>query len=183
MKWVPCHKCADYALVDDEDEPAVGAMRIHVPRDAHVIREDDDDEDFARWERNAREGLGRGDRRRLLWFISVCFMNNRVVPKWAQEEFLAAQRKVYGYEVESWDEVFGRPLKKGRQREAARRRAEKAQPIWERVTERHEAGEAIDKNLFDSVGKEIGVGSTVAAELYYGFWKEFRQRDDEESSD
>jgi hypothetical protein len=183
MKWVTCHKCADYALVDDEDEPSPGAMKIRVPRDACVLREDGSDKEFAKKERNTREALDRGDKSALLWFFSWCFLNCHVVPKWAQEEFLAAHRKVYGYEVESWDEVFGRPLKKGMQRAAARRKTEKAQPIWERVTERHEAGEAIDKGLFDSVGKEFAVSGTIAAEIYYGVLKEWREFEDEESSD
>ena len=40
--------------------------------------------------------------------------------------------------------------------------------VFERVEERHKAGEALDKDLFAEVGKEFGVGGTVAAELYYG---------------
>ena len=37
---------------------------------------------------------------------------------------------------------------------------------------RREAGEKIDKNLFQSVGEEFGIKGTLAAELYYGAWQE-----------
>jgi hypothetical protein len=42
-----------------------------------------------------------------------------------------------------------------------------ANPVWRCVTERREAGEKIDKNLFQSVGEEFGIKGTLAAELYY----------------
>ena len=32
---------------------------------------------------------------------------------------------------------------------------------------RHEAGESITKDLFESVGEEFGVSGTVASEIYY----------------
>jgi hypothetical protein len=158
MKWVTCHKCADYALVDDEDEPA-------------AVHEDEDD---LRTERRMRDAVEHGNAPTLLYFIAHCFSNGLAVPEWARERFLAATRK--GSEIKSCDEVFGRPLKKGKQLKAARRRAQLAEPIWSRVCERHSAGEAIDKGLFDSVGKEFDVGGTVAAEIYYDFEKEFKER-------
>jgi hypothetical protein len=35
------------------------------------------------------------------------------------------------------------------------------------VQELSESGRAIDKKLFEDVGKEFGVGGTVASDLYY----------------
>ena len=37
------------------------------------------------------------------------------VPPWVQEKFRAAMDKFHRREIKSWDEVFGRPLLKGKQ--------------------------------------------------------------------
>jgi hypothetical protein len=43
---------------------------------------------------------------------------------------------------------------------------------------RREAGEKVHKNLFDSVGEEFGIKSTLAAEIYYGYERFFYNGED-----
>jgi len=74
---------------------------------------------------------------------------------------------VLTYKVKSWDDVFGRPLEKGKRLKTERRNMEIASPIERRISDLHKAGKAIDKSLFAEVGKEFGVSGTIASELYY----------------
>lgn len=78
------------------------------------------------------------------------------------------QRQRTTYEIKSWDEVFGRPLKKGKQLATERRNYNIGARLMYRVRERHRAGEKIDKGLFEAVGKEFDISGTTASELYYG---------------
>jgi hypothetical protein len=58
--------------------------------------------------------------------------------------------------------------KKGKRRDAAQRRARWEQIVYERLEEYSKAGEAIDPNLFDRIGRELGCGGgTVVGEMYY----------------
>jgi hypothetical protein len=86
--------------------------------------------------------------------------------------------KFHRREIKSWDEVFGRPLLKGKQLATEQRKLRLAGPIYQRVYERHMAGEPVTKALFDEVGKEVGVSGTVAAEIYYELKNGFLTDDD-----
>ena len=174
MKWVPCWRCGDYTLIEDEPEPAPGAMRICVPHDAHVIREDWD-RHYAKTERRAHTAIERGDKRELLSFINWCFMNRLVVPSWAQEKFSQAMQKSHG--IRTWEEVFGRPVKKGARLPDAMRRSDLAPRIWDSVNDRHEAGEPISKELFEVVGEKLGCGGTLVGKIYYEILKEFKDQE------
>jgi hypothetical protein len=133
------------------------------------------DDEFAKSEHYYRSALERGDKGALLRFLHHCFMNNRAVPGWAQDAFSDIMRKVRRYEVKSFDEVFGRPLKKGAQLATGRRKQRAAPLIWDGVCARRSAGEPITKALFDAVGKEAGVSGTVAAEIYYELVEEMEK--------
>jgi hypothetical protein len=131
---------------------------------------------FAEHEQSCLEKLGQGDQGALLHFIDFCFLQRRDVPAWAREKFREAIGKVRSFEVKSWDEVFGRPLKKGKQLAALRRRSEALSKVWKLVNARRRAGEALDKRLFEAVGREVGIGgATVVEKMYYELLAEFRE--------
>jgi hypothetical protein len=100
-----------------------------------IVRDLRRDQDFAEYESHMQDALNGGDSGALLRFISECFRADRAVPKWAQEKFKNAVDRVSRQQAKSWEEVFGRPLKKGKQLEAARRKAELPPKIWHRVGE------------------------------------------------
>jgi hypothetical protein len=114
-----------------------------------------------------RRRFEAGDKSILLSGLQFCIWCNMPIPAWLKRAFLNACRAGYTHEIKSWDEVFGKPLKKGQRQATARRNVKIAHEVHQRVEERHRAGEALDKALFAAVGKEFGVGGTVAAELYY----------------
>jgi hypothetical protein len=147
-KWVHCLKCWDYALVEEE---APGPSPEVLP-------------DFERYRRKYEAG-DISTLPTALWF---CLTNNEPVPDWLKDAYLKATHRVWSHEVSSWDDVFGKPLKKGRQRAAAQRKYALANPVWQRVMHFvHEANEKIEKDLFQRVGEEFGIGGTLAAEIFY----------------
>jgi hypothetical protein len=90
-----------------------------------------------------------------------------IMPEWVAEAILSACEKVYGFEVESWDDVFGRPLKRGRRLNAERRNLKIKYRVHHRVSELNRAGRGLGKKLFDEVAKEFGINGTLVSELYY----------------
>ena len=94
-------------------------------------------------------------------------MGDVPIPPWLKQAFQNAYGAKSDGKIKSWDEVFGRPFKKGIRPARERRNRRIANDLYERVEERHSAGEPIDKSLFEAVGKDFGVGGTVASELYY----------------
>ena len=109
----------------------------------------------------------QGDKTQILYCLHWCFIGDVPIPPWLKQAFKNAFNAKSEGKIKSWDEVFGRPFKKGTrpERELYKRRI--ASGLYDRVEERHSAGEPIDKSLFEAVGKDFGVGGTVAAELYY----------------
>ena len=105
-----------------------------------------------------------------LQYIYVCFNERVAVPPWVQEKFRAAIDKFHRREIKS--------LLKGKQLATEQRKLRLAGPIYQRVYERHMAGEPVTKALFDEVGKEVGVSGTVAAEIYYELKNGFLTDDD-----
>jgi hypothetical protein len=150
----------------DDREP----LQIWVPQDAQVFREES--EILKKLERRALTKLKEGDKSELLHFIANCFACRSAVPDWAAEMFHKAVLKSFSKEIRSWDEVFGRPIKKGTHLRRAKRKFEIGSPIRDRVNQRHAAGEPLDKVLFELVGEEFGVGGTFVSDLYYA-WKKF----------
>ena len=96
-----------------------------------------------------------GNKSAVLDAINWCFGCNRPIPGWVQSDFFNAYGDVTSGLLKSWDDGFGRPHKKGSQPAAARRRRRLAIPIMDAVRRRQAAGEAISKDLFESVGKEV----------------------------
>jgi hypothetical protein len=109
----------------------------------------------------------KGHKNELLYCLIWCLQNNvPIQATWVYQKFLEAYFAVTGCEVKSWDDVFGRPLPKGGQLATERRKIEIRWSVYECIRNRHEAGEPLEK-LFREVGKDFGIGSTVAKELYY----------------
>jgi hypothetical protein len=130
------------------------------------------DDDFLEQMCRRYEG---GDKTALPYSLNYCITNNHPIPPWLAMAFREACHKVLMHEVKSWDEVLGRPLKKGKQLAVEQRNMKIAFPLWERVRERHKGGAAIDKGLFEEVGGEFEVGATVASELYYEMCRELEE--------
>jgi hypothetical protein len=125
----------------------------------------------------AKELYEQGDKAQLLYWLAHCIRDHRPIPLWLEKAFLAACRAGTRFEIKSWDEVFGRPLKKGKRLATERRKWVITEPLWTRVVDLHAEGKPLDKELFNTVGKEFGVSGTVASEIYYGVMHEMAEDD------
>jgi hypothetical protein len=134
-----------------------------------------DDELWAKHEQKMRADYESGNKHALAELISMCATYGRVIPRWAGGEFYRAVRKVERLEVASWDEVFGRPLPKGKRLSAERRKRAMVSPVMQGVARRCADGEVLSKELFVRVGKDVGASGTVVEEVYYAGMKKLIQ--------
>ena len=82
-------------------------------------------------------------------------------------------RSVTQYKVRTLDEAFGSVLPKGAKLPAYRMRREKGLQAYLETEAKHEAGAAIDQELFESVGKDLGISASKVRDYYYAakkFW-------------
>src|SRR5262249_15284543 len=80
-------------------------------------------------------------------------------------------------EIESWEDVFGKPWGRG-QRRAALTRRRQVELWWQIRTLREKEGVAINNELFERVGKDFGLSRSVASRFYYEVEKYGRRKDD-----
>jgi hypothetical protein len=129
--------------------------------------------------------------------LYICSINSLPMPRWCERGYLAAYREVRQFKAESWDDVFGRPHKKGIHLDRAQLEREKSLGVYLRIKHVKEGNlfgnreqemvegipvrylngrikwfnpSAIGEKLFERIGKEFNVGKTLAEEYYYK-WK------------
>jgi hypothetical protein len=120
-----------------------------------------------------------GDKSELLRCLNHCLWFRQPIPDWVRNGIRLAYALASSHQVKSWDEVFGRPLKKGKQLATEHGNFRIRFKLLHAVEKRHEAGEPLDDELFTSVGEKFDVGKTVAREIYYSTLAErLRTRED-----
>jgi len=106
----------------------------------------------------------------ILEAVYICSLNDFELPEWLQMAFISGYRKVRNYQAGSWGEVFGRAHPKRIHLGTKRELWLKKYQVYNRVNEiiKTEPSTPIDKNLFERVGLELGVGgSTKISDIYY----------------
>ena len=68
-----------------------------------------------------KELYDQGDKTQILVGLHWCFIFHEPIPPWLEQAFQNAYGAKPEYKIKSWDEVFGRPLKKGIRPERERR--------------------------------------------------------------
>ncbi len=71
----------------------------------------------------------------ILEALFVCSLNSLPIPRWCEYAFLSAYRKVRQYKAKSWDDVFGRPHRKGIHLDRKRMEREKSLLVFNRIRE------------------------------------------------
>lgn len=107
----------------------------------------------------------------LLGAIRICANHDLPLPQWAARAYIKAYDKVLSCTAGSWDEVFGRPYKKGTHLAALRKRRMNRIRVW--LAMKHRGERPIDEQLFEDIGKPLGLGKTLVSELYYEGQRQF----------
>src|SRR4051812_31790816 len=81
-----------------------------------------------------------GDQSVVVYGLHYCITNETPIPEWLATAFDQACDKVRTLEVKSWDDVFGRPLKKGKRLATERRNLKIESELVDAVSDRHAAG-------------------------------------------
>lgn len=100
--------------------------------------------------------------------MAVCALHDLVAPDWLARAFLRGFYAVTNCRARTWDEAFGPAFPKGTNL-ASKRRARinrgKAALAFSDIL-RRDPQRAVDKGLWEEIGKLIGEGATRAEELY-----------------
>lgn len=103
--------------------------------------------------------------------IRKCVTHGLVAPEWLALAFNRRYDHVLHARAKSWDasESFGRPYPKGTNLNAQKKRRDLGPSVWCAVHEikQKDPGRAIGPELFEEIGKEFGIGKTLAEEYFY----------------
>ena len=83
---------------------------------------------------NKKELYDQGDKTQILECLYWCLAMKVPIPPWLDQAFKNAYSAKDAYKIRSWDEVFGRPLKKGIRPARERRNKRIRQKIYWRVS-------------------------------------------------
>lgn len=111
----------------------------------------------------------RGNKFAMMQALRVCANHSLPMPDWLARAYIRAFDRVLKLQIGSWDDAFGRPIKKGTHLKRARKRNEAQWEVINRIREIQLAKPMtpIDEGLFERVGAEIGIGKTLCNKLYY----------------
>jgi hypothetical protein len=115
--------------------------------------------------RELKSAYEAGNKNALWKMIVVCALSR------AASILEGADNSVAWGELNSWNELFGKPRLKSRNVILGwNRRLE----VWERIMDLHLRGAPINDDLFDRVGKELGIGAReTVRKLYKAVNEEF----------
>lgn len=121
------------------------------------------------WElEKERMRFERGDKMALLAAVRVCANHDMPLPEWASRAFIRAYDTILNCRIGSWDDAFGRPYRKGVHLAALRKRRKLRMKVWLDVNaELKKSSRAVDESLFEDIGRPLGLGKTLTAEMYY----------------
>jgi hypothetical protein len=117
--------------------------------------------DIARFRRE----IDAGNKGAILDAIAYCIEKRRPIHRHIAYNFLNSYFGVRWHRYRSWDDVFGRPVPKGAQLIALRRHRALRMAVAVAVEARVDAGEPIDKTMFDAIAEELRSDPLVARDL------------------
>ena len=108
-----------------------------------------------------------GDINALLDAVSICSLNKVALPKWAVKALGDQIHRARTYRVASWDDIFGKPLKKGQHLNAARKEWElmRSVPYEMWTLTKHEGLSLTD--AYRVAAKTLGSNETTVRQIYY----------------
>ena len=116
-----------------------------------------------------------GQKDKLLEVIGMSFIHGVPPPQWAQEAFVEACQSM----PNSWDDVFGPPVSKGKSAKAARRDSASGPRVITAVERARKQGtkfpEAFDEAAKSPELREYGLSGAKVREIYYGNMRKIRK--------
>lgn len=111
----------------------------------------------------------------LMTAIRICANHELPLPEWAATAYIRAYDTVNNARAKSWDTVFGNPYPKGKHLSAIRKKRMNGVAVWNEITRIRQMDPdiPIDEELFEIVGKKLGLGKTLASEYYYDEKKKY----------
>lgn len=121
------------------------------------------------------KSFAKGDTHALMAAIRVCANHDLPLPDWASRAYIAAFDKVNHYGVDSWDDVFGRPVPKGQHRARLEFEKRYGLTIFLDVLNASKADMPRDEGMFEQIGekyrdaKNKRIGATRVREIFGKF--------------
>ena len=92
---------------------------------------------------------------------------------WLSKAYIGRYDQVLNCKVDSWDIAFDRPFPKGSHLNAIKKKRVLEFQVFNEVRDifAQSPDTPTDKNLFEDVGKKLGLGATLTEEYYYSVLK------------
>lgn len=105
-----------------------------------------------------------GDNTRLIAAMNLCAQYGVPMPKWVATAWLAATRLWAAGAAKSLDEAIGVARPKGKHAAAIAKKRRLMSRVWNHVKEHRLP---VCEDTFNAVGKQFGIGGTLAKEYFY----------------
>ncbi len=119
----------------------------------------------------ARSAVESGDGLAIMGCVQQCLHHGLVAPSWLADAFSKRYWPVATLSVESWDDskAFGLPVPKRRHISRIRQDRVGRFAVWSAVSDAlsRNPDRAIDRGLFEEIGKPLKFGATRTERLYY----------------
>ena len=107
-----------------------------------------------------------GDMNALLDAVSVCALHKVALPRWAVAALAEQIHRARTYRVASWDDIFGKPLKKGQWVTAARKEWELMRSVpYEIWTLTKQKGLSLTE-AYSAAAKSLRSNETTVRQIY-----------------
>ena len=105
----------------------------------------------------------------ILAAVRKCAAADIAMPDWLANAYCERYDRVLSARAGSWDDAFDRPYAKGKQIGRVRADREDRLRVYLAVREAllSEPRPAVDEQLFEGIGVQLGIGKTRANRLYY----------------
>lgn len=131
---------------------------------------------------NLEEAFVAGNDMALMLAIRECARVDLAMPDWVARAYISRFDRVNRYRAGSWDEVFGRPLKKGQHLDPQRRKLVFGVEVYNRVREEVNKGASVTPSLFGVIAADMTddhpddgpFASTWVSERYYEWKKNWK---------
>lgn len=107
-----------------------------------------------------------GERARLLLALRLCLSMRAVAPAWVINGFHLATARWFSGEADTLDEAFGVVRPKNFNRAAYLKRRKLEKQVYRAVVAAKQRGESITDELFEEIGRPLGLGKTLVKEYY-----------------